>query len=207
MTGRAARGMGRTHVVVIDGTLSQLDEGRETNAGLLYKLLQQVGQTRAQTFYYDRGIQGSGISGWINAASGRGINRSIRTAYGTLCSRYRPGDRIMLFGFSRGAYAVRSLAGLIGRIGLLHPNHATERRIFSAFRHYQAVRLTPAARAFRDAHCQTEIPIDVLGVWDTVKSLGLPYPILNRLAPMATEFHDHALSNAIRNAYHAHAID
>ncbi len=53
---------------------------------------------------------------------GRGINRQIRRVYGFIASRYRPGDRIFLFGYSRGAYAVRSLAGVIDQVGLLRRN-------------------------------------------------------------------------------------
>ena len=197
----------RTHVFIIDGTLSRLDDGDETNAGLLFKLLKQLGPNRTQTVGYHPGVQAEGFQKWINIAAGIGINRAIRTAYGAICSRYRPGDKIMLFGFSRGGYAVRSLAGLIDRVGLLRQEVATERRILRAFRYYEAERLSESARRFSDRYCHPEANIDVLGVWDTVKSLGLPYPILNRLAPMATEFHDHTLSNTIRHAYQALAID
>lgn len=69
---------------------------------------------------------------------GPGINRQIRRAYGYLASRYRPGDRIFLFGYSRGAFAVRSLAGIMDRVGLLRADQATERNVQLAYRHYRA---------------------------------------------------------------------
>ena len=196
----------RTHVFIIDGTLSRLDEGRESNAGLLYKLLTE--DRRAdQTVGYDPGIQGEGWRKWIDVASGYTINQSIESGYAALASRYNPGDRIMLFGYSRGAYAARSLAGFIGTIGLLRKRHATQRRVHRAFRYYEAPVMSAAAHAFSTAYCHRDVPVEMIGVWDTVRALGLPYPVLTRLAPMATEFHDHRLGGHIRNAFQALALD
>lgn len=197
----------RTHVFIIDGTLSTLEDGQETNAGLLYKLLTENGPTARTTVGYDPGVQAQGLMKWVHIAAGSGINLSILDGYAALASRYEPGDNLMLFGFSRGAYAARSLAGFIGRIGLLRRELATERRIQRAFRLYEAAEVGDAARAFTAKYCHDQAPINVLGVWDTVKALGLPYPLLNRLAPMATEFHDHLLSPSTENAFHAIAID
>jgi uncharacterized protein (DUF2235 family) len=197
----------QVHVYIVDGTLSRLVDGVETNAGLLYKTLTRDGRQKNQTVSYDPGIQGDGIQKWIRVAAGMGINNSIMEGYAALSSCYMPGDAIMLFGYSRGAYAVRSLAGFIGRIGLLRKQEATHRRIERAFRHYTSVQVTSASKDFTSAYCHAHVPIDFLGVWDTVKALGLPYPILNRLAPMATEFHDHTLGPNVKTAYQALAID
>ena len=84
---------------------------------------------------------------------GRGINRQIRRAYGYLASRYRPGDKIYLFGYSRGAYAVRSLAGVIDRIGLLRPEHATVRHIRTG------VPALPAERAVQNLRSLYRSPL------------------------------------------------
>ncbi len=197
----------RTHVFIIDGTLSRLINGYETNAGLLYKLLEEMGPRIDQTVGYDPGVQGDGWNKWLNVAAGQGVNLSIEAGYSTLCSRYQPGDKIMLFGYSRGAYAARSLAGFIDRIGLLKRRHATQRRIHRAFRYYEAERLTNQARLFSAKFCRRNVPIEMIGVWDTVRALGLPYPVLSRLAPMATEFHDHRLGRNVRHAYQALALD
>lgn len=197
----------RTHVFVIDGTLSRFEEGRETNAGLLFRLLSEQGPLKSQTYGYNAGVQGTGLTKWLDVAIGKGINDSILTGYATLASRYHPGDRIMLFGYSRGAYAARSLAGFIGRVGLLTGENATESRTVQAFRHYETQHLTPAGRKFSATYCYQDVPVEVIGIWDTVRALGLPYPFLSRLAPMATGFHNHHLGPNIRNGFHALAID
>jgi hypothetical protein len=71
------------------------------------------------TLYYEPGIQWRGFRRAHEVVAGVGINRQIRRAYLFLARNYRPGDRVVLMGYSRGAYAVRSLAGLIDRMGLL----------------------------------------------------------------------------------------
>lgn len=195
-----------THIIIIDGTLSHLETGLESNAGLLFKLVQE-GLPRVDiSLYYNPGIRGKGLWKWLDVAAGVGINQSICAAYGHLAKRFVPGDRILLFGFSRGAYAVRSLAGMIGQIGLVKPVHFTKMRGRRAFGHYENGN-NPDAAAFSRIYCHMDVPIEMIGVWDTVKALGLPYPLLSRIAPMATEFHDHHLGPNIKHAFQALALD
>lgn len=204
-TSLAARRGPRTHVIVFDGTMSSLEPGRETNAGITYKLLCEVGgQT---SLYYEAGIQWRDWKVTHHVMMGRGINRQIRRAYGFLASRYRPGDRIFFFGYSRGAYAARSLAGVIDRVGLLKPQNATERNIRQVYRHYEAGAKSPAAARFAELYCLPEAPIEMIGVWDTVKALGVRLPLLWPLAEKRHGFHTHALGPSIRNGFHAIARD
>lgn len=197
----------RTHILVIDGTQSKFAEGEETNAGLLYKLLKEAASPVETTFWYDPGIQGHRLWNWVTIASGWGINETIVEAYAHLCSKYQAGDRIYLFGFSRGAYAVRSVAGMISQLGLIRQSCATQRKIEAAFRLYERNDTGPASATFRDIHCHANVDIEMVGVWDTVKALGLPYPLLTYLAPMATEFHNTRVCAPVKNAFHALALD
>ena len=201
-----ARGRGpMCHVIILDGTMSSLMPGHETNAGLSYRLLSRVGAP--VSCYYEAGVQWQDWRSARDVMTGRGINRQIRRAYGYLASRYRPGDRIFLLGYSRGAFAVRSLAGVIDQVGLLRAECATERNVQLAYRHYQAEPGGAAARAFTAAHCHGSVGIEMLGVWDTVKALGLRLPILWRWSEPAHCFHSHALGPSVKHGFHALALN
>lgn len=195
-----------THVIILDGTMSTLEPGHETNAGLAYKLLNEAGRKANLTVYYEAGIQWRDWrQGW-DVAAGRGINRQIRRAYGVLASRYRPGDKIILMGYSRGAYAVRSLAGVIDMVGLVRPDCATERVILTAYRHYQSGATSEAAAAFWRANCHPEVQIAAVGVFDTVKSLGWVAPVLWRFTAGKHAFHNHTLGHTTQHGFHALAL-
>lgn len=196
-----------THVILLDGTMSMLDEGCETNVGLIYKLLEDEVGERPVSLFYEAGVQWTDWSATLSVIEGRGINRQIRRAYGWLASRYRPGDTIFLVGYSRGAYAVRSLAGLIDRVGLLERNHATERMVIEAYRHYRQNDAPEVMDEFRAAYCHGAAPIEAIGVFDTVKSLGFRAPFVWRWADVKHSFHNHRLGNSIRHGFHALALD
>jgi uncharacterized protein (DUF2235 family) len=201
----AARGS-IDHIIILDGTLSSLNPGEEGSCGLLFKLLTEQGRSVDRTVYYEQGLQWEGWRQSINIIEGRGINRQIRRTYGWLASHYREGDRIFLFGYSRGAYAVRSLAGVIDRVGLLKREHATERGVQLAYRHYQAGGNSDASSAFARRYCHEKPTIEMVGVWDTVKSLGLRMPFFWMWTTQKHAFHNHELGPAIRHGFHALAI-
>lgn len=195
----------QTHLIILDGTMSTLRPGWETNAGLTYRLAQEIGHD--VSIYYEPGLQWSDWRAVGDIAAGRGINRQIRRAYGYLASRYREGDRIFLMGYSRGAYAVRSLAGIIDRVGLLEQVHATERNVRQAYRLYEGRSNTDMVERFAAAHCRPAVPIEMIGVWDTVKSLGINAPVLWRLSVARHSFHNHELGNGVKRGFHALAHD
>ncbi len=200
-----------THVIILDGTMSSLKVGCETHAGQLYKLLQEASRgTRGadnMTIYYEPGIQWDDWGETLDVMEGRGINRQIKRAYGVLATRYRAGDRIVLSGYSRGAYAVRSLAGVIDLVGLVKTDCATERNIQLAYRHYRRGGRGLAAEAFRKRMCHSSVAIEAVAVWDTVKALGVRLPIVWRWSIVEHAFHNHALGATVRHGFHALALD
>jgi uncharacterized protein (DUF2235 family) len=195
------------HVILIDGTLGTLHPDSETHIGCIYRLLRAAPPPARTSLYYDKGDQ---WCGWLDTASvamGRGINDQIRRAYGWLASRYRPGDRIFLFGYSRGAFAARSLAGVIDRVGLLRPDSATERNVTLAWRYYRRDAPTAIERTFTSRHCHARAEVEMIGAFDTVKALGIRLPLLWRWSEPRHEFHSHRLSPIVRHGFHALALD
>ena len=151
----------------------------------------------------------------VEGATGYGISHNIRDAYEFLAANYGKGDDIFLFGFSRGAYTVRSLAGLIGEVGLLVPE-ATH-LIPRLYRAYQRRSLRRFQEEYGDVlqdiqdTTRTELgvlPIRFLGVWDTVGALGAPTPLLKWITkPMGwVSFHNTTLGKTVHYAYQALAL-
>jgi uncharacterized protein (DUF2235 family) len=196
-----------THVILLDGTASSLEPGEETNIGRIYRLLREQPAAAHLSLYYEAGVQWHMWRDTADVAMGRGINRQIRRAYGWLAGRYRPGDRIFLFGYSRGAYAVRSLAGLIDQVGLLRSDQATERNVQLAYRYYQRGGTSDFIPVFRRKFCHRAVEVEMIGIFDTVKALGVRLPFLWMWTDPQHEFHNHALSPVVRHGFHALAHD
>ena len=195
------------HVVVMDGTLSSLEEGFETNAGLAYRLLKRNAGPGV-TLHYPPGLQfdrGDLLASAWSVLTGSGLDLQIQQVYGALASRYQPGDEIFLIGYSRGAFAARSLAGLIDRVGLLRRDQATQRHVSLAYRHYRDG--GAGLRAFAADYCHLDVPIAAIGVWDTVKALGLRLPGLWWLFKAKYRFHNHQISACVGAGFQALALD
>ncbi|NIC04859.1 DUF2235 domain-containing protein [Billgrantia bachuensis] len=163
-----------------------------------------------QIVYYDWGVGVEGDS-ILGGATGAGIDKNIMDCYRFIVHNYEPGDQLFLFGFSRGAYIVRSLAGLIRNCGVLLRLYAD--RIPEAYQLYRQRARSSAPGAersidFRCAYAVADItPIEFLGVWDTVGALGIPAPFLGTLGTERYLFHDTEPSSIIRHARHAVSID
>lgn len=196
-----------THVVLLDGTMSTLQPGEETNIGLTYRLLLDLPPGSDVRVYYEPGIQWRGIRRAHEVMAGIGINRQIRRAYVWLATSYRPGDRIILMGFSRGAYAVRSLAGLIDRLGLFSREYLSEERVDQLYTLYREAPGSPEAAAFKATYCLPEVPVTFIGAYDTVRALGIRYPLVWRMLPLPHPYHNHALGQQVRVARQALALD
>lgn len=143
-------------------------------------------------------------------AIGRGLFHNVVTGYRFLCQNYEEGDQIFLFGFSRGAYTARSLAGLVRNSGILKRGHeSSEDDAIALYRDY-APETEPDGEAsvrFRNDHSH-ETDIDFIGVWDTVGALGIPGldGSFRLLKGLDWQFHDVGLSKRVKKAFHALAI-
>lgn len=198
-------------VICADGTWQCPESDTATHVMRLARGIAPVdGRGVKQVVFYDWGI-GSDGDRIIGGATGAGIDRNIMDCYRFLVHNYEPGDQLFLFGFSRGAYTVRSLAGLIRNCGLLQRAQAA--RIPEAYELYR--QRTPAsapgedrASEFRKRYAVEDVTrIHFVGVWDTVGALGIPAPFLGTLGTGRYLFHDTEPSSIIRHARHAVAID
>lgn len=139
-------------------------------------------------------------------ASGVEVDDRIRTGYKFLVDNYQPGDEIYLFGFSRGAFQARSLAGFIDLVGIANPG--SELALKEAWRLYRNRHTRTDDGRLQRLRTATHYParIKCVGVWDTVGNLG--NPLFSR-GPVGKilRFHDTRLSPIIDVALHALSID
>src|SRR5690606_29042866 len=115
-----------------------------TNVVRLRELLKTQSMSAQASVYYDRGVGTGALERIRGGAIGYGLSESIRRAYRFLSETYLPGDRVFIFGFSRGAYTARSLVGMVTAAGLLRRENCTPNLEASAWFHYRA---SPKGRA------------------------------------------------------------
>ncbi|MEA2151386.1 MAG: hypothetical protein QOD69_3216 [Solirubrobacteraceae bacterium] len=205
-------------VVCCDGTWNRPDELRNgvaapTNVAKIALGVARGGEDGvAQRLYYQRGVGTRRLERYSGGGFGYGLSRNIRDCYRFLVENYAPGDELYLFGFSRGAYTARSLAGLVRNCGILKPEHAGHIDAAYALYRSRGDRFKPTAiesQIFRRMYAhEDETPIRFVGVWDTVGALGIPIdgirlPFTDRL----WGFHDTDLSRSVLSAYQALSID
>ncbi len=210
-------------VICCDGTWNEPDHNESgkrcpTNVVKLASLIPPLGAdgVEQRTFYHNGiGSMSSRSKRIIDGATGYGISRILLACYTWLVRTYQPGDQIYLFGFSRGAYTARSLAGFIRNSGILRPeNESVVNESFALYRSRDGSRSprAEASRLFRQNYAWSDVtPVQCIGVWDTVGSLGVPNTIfqgiLKHVFRVNREFHDTDLSSTVAFAYHAIAID
>ncbi|WP_449420147.1 DUF2235 domain-containing protein [Phormidium nigroviride] len=217
--------MKRRLIVCCDGTWQDLEQAYPTNVVKMAQAIKPIDDNDiSQIVYYDEGLGTKQINSKksiidiltkINGgALGLGIDHRIQDAYRFFCMNYQPDDEIYLFGFSRGAYTVRCLAGLIYNSGLLDGkfiHHVPQ--AYELYREKQNPENEPSGKNavyFRNKYGQ-QVSIKALCCWDTVGSLGLPDLIPGLKWDEAFNeryrFHDTKLNCKIENAFHAVAID
>jgi uncharacterized protein (DUF2235 family) len=206
-------------IVCCDGTWNTADQaiaGRPSPTNVTKLALSIADEDSAgsrQCVYYHSGVGTSRRERLSGGAFGVGLSRNVFDAYRFLIDNYESGDWLYLFGFSRGAFTARSLAGLIRNSGILRRENAD--RIDQAWALYRSATDTPrgvASTLFRRAYSY-EPRIHFIGVWDTVGALGIPILGPRWLKPVVAlinrryQFHDTTLSTRVNGAFHALAID
>ena len=248
--------MAKKIIVCADGTWNdpeQLDRGSLVPTNVV-KLARALAKAPGQEdIFYDLGVgTGKGLDRFLGGLTGNGLLHNIFECYHFIAERYQPGDKIYLFGFSRGAYTVRSLAGLMCKFGidkaLLNkdlirsnadkPEITTENnrveetsaekarqsaahldQLRTAYKRSKAEQSNQAIEDYYRSHDCYQPHIEMIGVWDTVGSLGIPllipkWLIGTALAERLTNwllgnyrFLNVDLNPKVKAAYHALSID
>ena len=226
--------MAKNIVICSDGTGNSAIIGRGTNVFKLFEAVDLNGHRTdpdlvPQVALYDDGVgtENFKLLKIFAGMTGFGLSRNVKQLYKELVRIYDPGDRIFLFGFSRGAFTVRTLAGLIATCGILDVEKLSTARALKAavhetYRVYRRGYRTEVAQwflgkpdpsvtqKFKDRYSrQCNVSIAFLGVWDTVDAVGLPFHVSDfiNLVFYRFKFPDYILSKAVERACHALAID
>jgi uncharacterized protein (DUF2235 family) len=222
------------HIVVcLDGTSN--DWQTRTNVRRLFEIIADQDR-RDIVAYYDEGV---GNSLFVTGnALGAGFGKNVRQAYRFIAKQYNPGDKIYLFGFSRGAAEARSLSGMIKYIGLLKKDIFDKKNETNTESDsYEPVKIITDEESWKDPVHEAykvykknlsekefakelaalhkrydfhpDVKISVVGVWDTVASLGISIfqRVLTNESTLVEGHHRLELHDNIENAYHALSID
>ncbi|KAK6527608.1 hypothetical protein TWF694_004592 [Orbilia ellipsospora] len=222
-------------IVCCDGTWFAADKGADnlpSNVARIGRLVatEGLGITKVQNqqskivkvpqiVYYQSGV-GTGNLTWVDkrvqGAFGASLDENVCTAYNFLCNNYAPGDELFFFGFSRGAYTARALAGLVASAGILPPGSMHYfYEMYTAYKEKGAKEFKdtawwndPEGRGKTGLHLKN-ITIKFVGVWDTVGALGVPESMLSQATGWnkGYQFHDTELHRRIEKAAHALALD
>lgn len=109
---------------------------------------------------------------------GFGLDENVCTAYNFICNNYADGDDILLFGFSRGAYTARALAGLVIDVGIIPPGEMTKfPEMYGEYKKRQDCAVFQLSDWFQEnGHIvlYQDVKTSFVGVWDTIGALGIP---------------------------------
>ncbi len=234
-------------VICSDGTANTANKGRGTNVFKLFEAVDvddgvdplQDANICKQVAIYDDGVGTQKLKAirLVAGAFGHGLARNVRQLYAELARVCAPGDRIYLFGFSRGAFTVRTLAGFVDHAGILDPESLSASELEAAvgdlYRAYRKSRpallehvTSPLSGGLRRVwrwlarHAtgsrkptlafQKHKAIRFVGVWDTVDAVGFPFPVWAsfwNLIVHRFKFNERRLPNNVEHASHALAID
>jgi len=235
--------MPKVIAVFADGTGNSAAKLFKTNVWRLYDALDTSdpgtsGNIRQIAYYHD----GVGTSSFkplaiVGGAFGWGLKRNVLDLYTFICRNYEANDQICAFGFSRGAFTVRLLAGLVAEQGLVENTSESDLKTYArdAYRQFrrkfkQTGGLVELLRNIRDglitlwrritrnrtyaeqreAHPNHMPNVEFLGVWDTVAAYGMPIAEITRGIDdwiWPLSMPNYQLSDKVMRARHALALD
>ncbi|EUC36012.1 hypothetical protein COCCADRAFT_2893 [Bipolaris zeicola 26-R-13] len=266
MTDDDSKAWGRRLVICCDGTWQSsvtIETNVPSNVTKLCRLIARVGSDQHdpskkfhQIVYYDSGVGTGNLSSSERnrqGGTGAGLAENVIEAYNFIVQNYEPGDEIFCFGFSRGAYTARAVAGLVSDIGVIAPismqffatlyslyqtnDEGVDFRETQAWRWFTEGKLSKKGEEMKkqgvdvkaigldDLKLLAEVweirphgelavsedsrKVKVVGVWDTVGSLGIPDMMGLNLASQRTQygFHNVKLTENIEHAFQALALD
>ncbi|EWC47156.1 hypothetical protein DRE_03525 [Drechslerella stenobrocha 248] len=206
---------GKRMIICCDGTWQDSDQGdagSPTNVTRFARALKSVSDGGvAQIIYYQSGVGSSYASKFgrlIAGGTGIGLSEHVREAFVFISNNYHVGDEIHILGFSRGAFTARSIAGLIGRIGIL--TRKGMENFGKIYEDYINFRLRDQSYIEKqDWERIKVVSIKSIGCWDTVGALGIPTsPVIEKCkCNDKYKFHDTDLTITTENAFHALALD
>lgn len=193
--------MPKNIILCSDGTGNRGGKSNSTNVWRLYNSIDLTDEDQVR--FYDDGVGTEDYKLWkiLGGAFGIGLLRNARDLYTYLIKNYKPGDRIYLFGFSRGAYTIRLLVGMIHTCGIIDVKGISDtliekkvKKVFNLYKYsqyYPHVDLSDqdiekeirdkVVTGYRVADNKViedingkDVPIEFVGVWDTVSAFGLP---------------------------------
>jgi uncharacterized protein (DUF2235 family) len=181
----------RNIVILCDGTGNELggaltQHARDIRISNVLKLFRIAQKGKKQLVYYAQGIGTIGRPNWltrwsqktesvIGLATGYGLDDHVLGAYRFLVENWEEGDRIFLFGFSRGAWTVRVLAGLLHLVGLVRPSQINlSDNALATYKRAAKENALPVAWHFARVMGTRAPTINFMGCWDTVASVLVP---------------------------------
>jgi len=216
-------------ILLSDGTGNSRARIWRSNVWRLYRALDLEDGSRQVAFYDDGvGTSSTKIIAALGGIFGFGLSRNVRDLYSFLCRTYEPGDEIYLFGFSRGAFTVRVLAGLICKEGIIkdaHDERILKKSVYSTYKKFRRAAfgqsllkgILEKIADLRDWVFQNERPsqkyeagIHFMGIWDTVDAYGGPIDELTDAYSRVVwplKAADQNISSNIKRVCHALALD
>src|ERR1700674_4205441 len=202
-------------VIFLDGTWNSIDSN--TNVWRMRALCAAKSKDgKPQLVYYE-----VGVNGFLGGVFGQGLDENIRLAYEWLVENYNDGDEIFIFGFSRGAFTARSLAGLIAKLGVLKPGSPIGiAQLYDRYKRGDEETIWRLADMQSSGNVQNitteerwllkysqRADVKMVGVWDTVGSLGLKAFSIDGISRSSFDWLETGLRIHILSGYHALAID